>query len=407
MTPQDRGPLDPLAPPPLPRRPGAPRWKALRDAAAPVLSAPALVAAVVLAVSLFFGAVFQFFTSLYDVHVELAYAHSMANAVLALVLAVLMLLRPTWHRAHVIMLGLAVLVLAGSFWITGAKQGYRRGLLGDDFYSLPHQGFRYEAPAETVTFTTNDGVQLVATSISHRRTRGVVIYPSWRTNRDAFSVATLAQWMGNDIDVLVVDPRGQGDSQGAKTPDGQDKNDVLAAVAYMHGTGHMHVGVLAEEDGAVAAIEAGTLHQGIDSMALVAPYDKWGGSLGQEGRLYDPNGLPGRFYWRIAAGLRLAPGAPAPPIAEAIRYVAPTPLLLAGCKTEAGSLIDQLHMAAGEPKSLIVLGGTGRPVDWTHFAEYYKEMEQWFDLTLRAAETNPPDVPLTTPAQPVPAEGGQ
>lgn len=363
------------------------RWKALRDAAAPMMSAPALAIALLLLLSLVLAMICQFGSTLYDARPDLSYLHAALNAVLATALAVLMLLRPRWDRAHVVVLAVSAAILLTTLWSVGAKLQYRRGLLGDSFYSLPHQAFRYEAPAETVWLRTSDGVQLAATQIIRaKHTRAIVIYPSWRTNRDAFSLATMAQWLSNDVDVLVVDPRGQGESEGAKSPDGQEKQDVLAGVAYLRSNGHTRVGVLAEEDAATAAIQATIMHQGIDSLALVAPSADWGQSLGQDQRFYDPRGTLGRLYWRVAAGLRLVGGPPAPPLVEAIRFVSPTPVLLAGCKTEDGSTIDQLHLAAGEPKSLIVLGGEGKPVNWTHFAEYYKAVEQWFDLTLKAPD---------------------
>jgi hypothetical protein len=371
------------------------RWRRLREAVAPVLSAPALVVAVALAFSLAMAAAMQFGTLLYDQKPDLAYAHGALNALLALVLGVLMLLRPTWHRAHMVMLGVAAVVMMTSFWAMGAKLQLRRGQVqGNAFYALPHQPFRYEPPAETVWIRTADNVQLACTLISHRRQRAVVFYPAWRTNRDAFAVATLAQWLANSMDVLVVDPRGQGESGGAKSPDGQEKQDVLAAVGYMRSTGHQHIGVLAEEDAALPVVQAATLHEGLESVALVSPAAGWGDSLGQEGKLYDPRGFLGRIYWRIAAGLRLQGGSNAPALTEAIRFVAPTPILITGTKPQAGSTIDQLHLAAGEPKSLIVLGGEGKPVTWTHFAEYYKTLEGWFDLTLRAV--NPVEEPVPT-----------
>jgi hypothetical protein len=370
---------------------GLRQWRLLRDAAAPVLSAPALVIALTLMLSIVVALVMQFGTSLYDDRPSYAYMHAALNAALCVSLAVVMLLGPRWHRAHLFMLVMAGFVLVGSLWCASAKLQYRHGLLGDSYYALPHQAFHYDAPFTNVMFKTTDGIQLQATMLGRQRSRGVVIYPCWRTNRDAFSIATLAQWLANDMDVLVVDPRGQGESGGAKTPDGQEKFDVLAAVAFLRSTGHTRVGVLTEEDGALAAVQAGTLHQGIDSMAIVAPLPSWGESLGQEGRFFDPRGLPGRFYWRMAAGLRLAPGPAAPPITEAVRYVAPTPILFTGCKAEPGGSIDQLHLAAGEPKSLIVLHGEGRPVTWTHFAEYYQTLDQWFELTLRTPTTAAPD----------------
>jgi hypothetical protein len=400
QSPQER-PLRPVILPKQLRANVARHWRSLRDVAAPVLSAPALVVALAMFVSLLLAFFLQFATSLYDIRPELAYLHVAFNVGLCVSLGVFMLLRHAWHRAHIFMFLVAGLVLVGSLWSASAKLQYRRGLQGDTYYSLPHQAFHFEVPFQVIQLKTTDGVQLVGTLLTRQRSRGVVVYPCWRTNRDAFSVATLAQWLANDLDVLVVDPRGQGDSGGAKTPDGQEKFDVLASVAYLRSTGHTHIGVMTEEDGALAVVQAATLHQGIDSVAVVAPLPGWGESLAQEGRFFDPRGLPGRFYWRVAAGLRLAPGPPAPLMTEAVRYVAPTPILFTGCRAEAGGPIDQLHLAAGEPKSLIVMRGEGRPVTWAHFAEYYQAIEQWFELTLRistpAALDSTPDAGVTPP----------
>ena len=47
--------------------------------------------------------------------------------------------------------------------------------------------------------------------------------------------------------------------------------------------------------------------------------------------------------------------------------------------------VDQLHMSAGEPKSLMVLGGQGRPASWSHFAEYYSAVKEWFDFSMVTA----------------------
>lgn len=353
-------------------------------AAQPVLSAPALVVAIALLFSLFLALAMQFGSGLYDQHPEIAYFHACLNALLAAVLAALMLLRPNLRPAHATVLIVSVVVIINAFWSIAVKSQFRQGKVdGNGFYVLPHYPFRYETPAQTVWIRTADQVQLACTLMEHKRSRGVVIYPAWRTNRNAFAIATLAQWLANGIDVLVVDPRGQGESEGAKSPDVQEKQDILAAVSYLRSTGHQKVGVVAEEDGAIAAVQATNLHTGIDSLALVAPAETWGESLGQNGHLWDPRGFIGRIYWRVAAGLRLTAGQDLAPLTEAIHYAAPTPVLLTGTKPAVGLTIDRLYAGAGDPKSLIVLGGDGKPVSWSHFAEYYKSLEDWFELTLR------------------------
>ena len=284
--------------------------------------------------------------------------------------------------AHAMVVIGALAVVGLSLTSLGAKLQYQRGLAGNAFYALPHQAVRYPASATTIQLVAADGVSLAATVLAGGHRQAVVIVPSWRTNRDAFSVASLAQWLANSYDVLVLDPRGQGQSGGVKTPAGDGKHDILAAVAYMKGTGHERVGVLAEQDATYPAMLAGGMKAGIDSLALVAPTAHWGESLGQTGRLWDPRKLSGRLYWRVVAGLRLAGGPAGPMPAEAVRGVAPTPVLLLGNKAELGTKVDSLHLAAGEPKSMIVLGGAGKPTDWAHFAEYYESVKQWFAFSL-------------------------
>lgn len=373
------------------------RWRALRDAASPIMSAPALAIALILIVSLLFSGMLQFFTGVYDAHPGLSYMNAGGNTLLATALGIMMILRRSKQRANAVILALSLGVVVLSVWSASAKLQYQRGLQGNPFYALPHQPMRYPKEATDVFLRTSDGVRLEATLIANKRAKGVVIYPTWRTNRDAFAVATIAMWLSNVVDVLVIDPRGQGGSSGAKTPDGQEKFDILAGVAYMKASGHDRVGVLAEQDSALPAILAASMHQGIDSLALVAPSARWGESLGQDDRLYDPASLLGRIYWRVVAGLRLASGPSAAPLTEVIRFISPTPILITGSKTDLGSTVDQLHLSAGEPKSLIVLGGDGKPTTWLRFADYFQALEQWFSLTLRSAE--PRVVPNEVPDQ--------
>ncbi|MNS31877.1 Alpha/beta hydrolase family protein [compost metagenome] len=361
------------------------QWRTLQERAKPVFTPAALATALTLGGSLLVSGFLQFVTGVYETNPGLSQANAVLNAGLAVAVGIMVGLRRPWDRPHyAVMVGMGA-VLALSLGSLGAKIQYQRGLAGNPFYALPHYAVPYPQGAQEVSLQATDGVRVAGTYLAGGHRKAVVIVPPWRANRDAFSISTLAQWLANTYDVLVIDPRGQGDSAGAQTPDGAAKHDVVAAVSYLKATGHDKIAVLAEQDGAYAAILAGAMRPGIDSLALVAPGALWGESLGQSGRAWDPSTLKGRLYWRVVAGLRLAGATPGPTTAEAIGQVAPTPVLLLGNKTEIGSTVDQLHLSAGEPKSLMVLGGQGRPASWSHFAEYYSAVKEWFDFSLSTA----------------------
>ena len=150
--------------------------------------------------------------------------------------------------------------------------------------------------AESIEFKTTDGLTLRGSlhRQPERNPKGLILFCP-ETDGSHWSAMSYCHALVEDgFDILSFDFRGQGESDGAKSPDGQEKQDVLAAVGYMRSTGHLHVGVLAEEDAALAAIQAASLHEGIESLALVAPSASWGESLGQDGRFFDPHGLFGR-----------------------------------------------------------------------------------------------------------------
>lgn len=361
------------------------RWKYLQRRVGPVLSPPALAVVVALTASLLFSAVIQFGTTIFSDAPGLSIGLAGFNGLLALAALILIVLRGRWLRAQIVLAIALVGILLLSIVSLGGKIQYQRGLAGNPYYALPHGPSRYPAEATTVSLQTSDGVRLAATQIGSGHTRAILIYPSWRTDRDAFSVSTLATWLANGFDVLVLDPRGQGESDGVKTPDGAAHQDILAGVSYLRAHGHLQVGVFAELDGAYPAVLAAGAGRGIDSLALAAPSPTWGGSLGQDGRFWDPTTLRGRLYWRVVAGLRLAPGPKGPPLTTALRGVSPTPVLFIGHRTEAGTQVDPLHHAAREPKSLLVLPGTERPSSWAQFAQYFQMIEQWFSLSLPAA----------------------
>lgn len=355
------------------------RFDRLAAQAAPVLSPAALAAALALAAAIAATTFLQFATPLFEDAPALAFVAALLNAGLALTLGSLVMVRGRFERGPILVLTAAGFALLAALGSASAKLQWQRSQAGNPIYTLPAHATPFPRDAMDVELRTADGVALRATQLGGRRPYGVVIVPGWRTNRNGFAIATLATWLANDLDVLVIDPRGQGDSGGAKTPDGADRFDVLAAVSFLRAHGHERVAVVAEQDAAIAAVLATADRQGIDALALVGPSLRWGESLGTA---WDPRGLPGRLYWRVAAGLRLAGGPAAMPALEVVKKLAPVPVLVAGSKGDPGSTIDTLHLALSEPKSLILVGGEGKPVAWSHYAAYYQAVSQWLALTL-------------------------
>lgn len=273
-------------------------------------------------------------------------------------------------------------VALGACLATGMKLQARRALAGTGLYAAPHQPFRYPAEARTLELRTADGVPLTATLLTRGLPRAVVIYPGWHTDRRAFAIVSLAGWLSDRFDVLVLDPRGQGESGGAKHPDGRDAEDVLAGVAALQASGHRRIGVLGEQDGAYPALVAASRRTGIDALALLAPTRVWGESLGTSGRMLDPRGLMGRLAFRVSMGLALAPGTEGPDARNLAAGLSPTPLLVLTAVSAPGRAADALYASAGQPKGLVALGGEGRPLSWERYAAYTEALREFFELTL-------------------------
>lgn len=323
--------------------------------------------------------VLQFGTSIFEWFPAFATGVAFLNAGVALFLGVLIVVRRNWERGPVLLLLLSAGVFVGALGSWGAKSQWRRGLAGSFHYALPAHPVPRPQGSLSVTLQAPDGVVSEGAYWGAHRPYGLVYVPGWRASSHSFSVVTLATWLSNDLDVLVLEPRGQGNSGGFKTRDGEERHDVLAAARYLRANGHKRVAVLAEQDACLPVLYAAAESQGLDALVFVAPSAHWGEGLG--GAL-SPQSWWGRLYWRVAAGLRLSNGPEPPPVAELFKRVSPTPVWLLGTQSGAGTPLDSWYKGAQEPKGLYLFGGSGRPVDWAHFYEYYQSVAQWLALTL-------------------------
>lgn len=354
---------------------------------------PSVRVAIGLGAGLFLGWIGQFATSLFDRHPVLGLGLAVINTALAVSLAAFGTIPQVPRKA---LWGLAGLVLAGTLFLFGAKWGYARTLGGFEGYALPRQAIAYAPEARTVHLTASDRTALKATYLGRAKGerpagKAILIVPGWLSTRESFSTATLAQWFHPEYDVLVLDPRGQGDSGGVQHPGGNARFDILAGVAYLKSQGNETVGVLAEREGAYAAVLAaaeggaqGTRARLIDSLVLASPVAQWGEPSLGGGFWRDPAHPIGRLTWRVAAGVRLKGGA-AQPLAEVLPKLAGTPLMLTGPQDDPQGLVRQLHLMAPEPRSLRLFAGSGQPVSWKAYHRYYETARQFFGMTLNSA----------------------
>jgi fermentation-respiration switch protein FrsA (DUF1100 family) len=216
---------------------------------------------------------------------------------------------------------------------------------------------RGSADEPALSFRTDDGVVLRGTRIATGSRRVVLVAPGIFLHRDSVEHRALARRLAAVADVVTLDIRGHGDSQGAFSW-GVREPDDLAAVAATLRRAYDRVGGLGFSFGGHHVGMAAARHGAFDAVALVAaPRNLF---------LLDHNFL-------TAGLLRSAPlilrrrrrptrlALPLRPPASLVRMVdriAPAPLLIV--HGSADWLIPPRHArelfaSAGEPKSLVMI----------------------------------------------------
>lgn len=287
-----------------------------------------------------------------------------------------------------------------------SKWTYSRTLGGFEGYALPRHPIAYGPEARDVKLTASDRTLLRAKYLGRapgERPAGkaILIVPGWLSTKESFGVATMAQWLHPEFDVLVLDPRGQGGSRGQQHPAGSARFDVLAGLAFLKAQGNVSVGLFAEREGAYAAVLAAgegapPASRLFDSVFLASPVAHWGEPSLGGGFWRDPMNPLGRLTWRVAADVRLA-GGEAQPLAEVLPRLAGTPVMLSGAMEDPEGIVRQLYLVTPEPRSLRLLPGAGKPVAWRSYHRYYEAVRQFFGMTLAN-----PVMPTEAEPQPVP-----
>jgi fermentation-respiration switch protein FrsA (DUF1100 family) len=212
-------------------------------------------------------------------------------------------------------------------------------------------------PGEQMSFATADGITLRGTRLRTGSRRVVLVSPGIFLHRESVEHRALARRLAASVDVVTLDIRGHGDSEGAFTWGVREPEDIAAVAATLHRT-YDRVGGLGFSFGGHHVGMAAARHRAFDAVALVAaPRSLF---------LLDHNFLTAgllrsaplilrrrRRRTRLAIPLR-----PPAALVRVVDRIAPTPLLIA--HGTADWLIPlrharELFARAGEPKSLVML----------------------------------------------------
>jgi uncharacterized protein len=211
--------------------------------------------------------------------------------------------------------------------------------------------------AEEMSFATADGVTLRGTRLRTGSRRVVLVSPGIFMHRESDEHRTLARRLAGSVDVVTLDIRGHGDSEGAFTWGVREPEDIAAVAAMLHRS-YDRVGGLGFSFGGHHVGMAAARHRAFDAVALVAaPRNLF---------VLDHNFLTAGLLRTAPLMLRrrrrrtrlAIPFRPPTALFRVVDRIAPTPLLIA--HGTADWLIPPRHARdlfarAGEPKSLLIL----------------------------------------------------
>jgi hypothetical protein len=235
-------------------------------------------------------------------------------------------------------------------------------------------------PAEKVTVTTSDSLDLVAWYVPSENGAAVVVYPG------ATRVDEARTLIRHGYGVLLLEPRGQGGSEGDVVRWAGDL-DLLAGAAFLQSRPDVdpgRIGGFGFSIGGEQLLEAGAQSEAFAAVA----------SEGAGLRVGEVDGVSGPERLLIEPGMAVITGAvtvfsnhgPPPAIVDRIGMIAPRPVFLIYADPGmGGESIRQpkYHAAAGEPKTIWKVPGAGHTggID-AQPAEYERRVVDFFDRSL-------------------------
>ncbi len=236
-----------------------------------------------------------------------------------------------------------------------------------------------DVPSERVTLTTEDGLELAATYVASTNRAAVIVFPGATRVNEAEMIAR------HGYGVLLVEPRGQGSSEGDLVRWAGDR-DLHAAVAYLRGRSEVdpdRIGAIGFSIGGEILVEAAAQRDGIKAVVSEGAGERVGEQdvAGVERILVAPT-----MAVMTAALTIFQNHGPPPPIVDRIGLIAPRPVfLIYAIPGQGGEAVRQpkYFQAAGEPKHIWRVPGADHTGGLeAQPAEYERRIIAFFDHAL-------------------------
>jgi hypothetical protein len=252
-------------------------------------------------------------------------------------------------------------------------------------YVYTHTGRTAEPPTalgtayESVTVPTSDGLELAASYVPSKNRAAVVVYPGLSAVEEAAMIAR------HGYGVLLLDPRGQGGSEG-DTVRWQGDRDLIAGATYLQTRPDVDDDKIAGFGSSVGGEQL--LEAAAQSTAFRAVVSEGAGERVGE---MDASGFEQVTATPLMAIMTAAVtvfgnDGPPPPIVDRIGQIAPRPVFLIYAVPGMGGedyRQPQYYAAAGEPKQMWQVPGSGHTGGFAaQPAEFERRVIDFLDRSL-------------------------
>ncbi len=245
----------------------------------------------------------------------------------------------------------------------------------------PDLGVAYE----TVTLPTGDGLELTASYVPARNRAAILLFPGASRTKEARML------VAHGYGVLLLDPRGQGGSEGDVVRWAGDQ-DLLAGAAYLQGRPDVdanRIGAMGFSIGGEMLLRAAAESDSIHAVVSEGAGERVGETdvAGIARILVDPSQAV-----MTAATTIFSNHMPPPPIVDGIGAISPRPVLLIHADPGIGGESTRQPMyfaAAGEPKSIWEVPGSDHTGGMdAEPLEYERRVVDFFDDALLATNNS-------------------
>jgi alpha-beta hydrolase superfamily lysophospholipase len=249
----------------------------------------------------------------------------------------------------------------------------------------------YGLPYERVSFPSYDGTVLRGWFVPAVHPRATVVFCHGRAGSKAPDLIYVPQFRQHGFNVLLFDFRAHGESDGHTSSLVYfERQDLLAAIAYLQNRGIQEVGLIGFSMGAAVAIATAPLSEAVRAVIADSAFAEVRTILVTYLQQYGiprplASGLAALIIW--TAGLRLGCHLPDADPLRWVDHIAPRPFLLIHGGQDQGIPVSDAHRlyeAAGQPKELwIVPEAEHRCVDKVCPDEYMARVLAFLDRSLR------------------------